>query len=145
MKIAFGNPTKRINFDFISGSFSKLIIYLPAGPVPSTSMTCLVSEGGTADVKQEVSENHRITEVGRNLWRLFVLFKSQIYTPFLKPFADPCLFPQQKPSICANTYSEQHFCLRKSLSMCLAPIQIYKTVLNCFFPSSAQIMFIDML
>lgn len=43
MKIAFGNPTKRINFDFISGLFSKLIINLPAGPVPST---CLVGEGG---------------------------------------------------------------------------------------------------
>lgn len=38
MKIAFGNPTKRINFDFISGLFSKLIINLPAGPVPSTRL-----------------------------------------------------------------------------------------------------------
>lgn len=50
MKIAFGNPTKRINFDFISGLFSKLIINLPAGLVPSTR---LVGRGGMAHVKHE--------------------------------------------------------------------------------------------
>lgn len=62
MKIAFGNPTKRINFDFISGLFSKLITNLPAGPVPSTR---LVGEGGLAHVKQEQSENHRVVGVGK--------------------------------------------------------------------------------
>lgn len=62
MKIAFGNPTKRINFDFISGLFSKLITNLPAGPVPSTR---LVGEGGMAHVKQEQSENHRVVGVGK--------------------------------------------------------------------------------
>lgn len=73
MKIAFGNPTKRINFDFISGLFSKLIINLPAGPVPSTQ---LIGEGGMAHVKQEQSENHGVVGVGKN--RLEVPRISQI-------------------------------------------------------------------
>lgn len=119
MKIAFGNPTKRINFDFISGLFSKLIINLPAGPVPSTR---LVGEGGMAHVKQEQSENHGAGWVGKNFWRFFVFFKSQTSTPILWILSALWLFPQQKLSTCANSCSEQHFCLRKSLSVCLAPV-----------------------
>lgn len=142
MKIAFGNPTKRINFDFISCLFSKLIINLPAGPMPST---LLVREGGMARVKQEQSENHGVVWVGKNDWRFLVFLRSQISTPILNSLSCPWLFPQQKLSICANSRPEQHFCLSKSLSMCLAPVQIYKTVLNCFSPSSAQMMFRVML
>lgn len=88
MKIAFGNPTKRINFDFISGLFSKLIINLPAGAVPSPR---LVGEGGMAQVKQEQSENHGDVWVGKNIWRVLVTLTSQISTPGLKTLCSVAL------------------------------------------------------
>lgn len=118
MKIAFGNPTKRINFDFISGSFSKLIINLPAGCMPSTCTTCLVSEGGSGPCETSIRElqNHW----GWKKPLETVLYESQIYIPLFK--TSSWSMPQQSFSICANFYSEQHFCLGRSLSMCLSPI-----------------------
>lgn len=120
MKIAFGNSTKRINFDFISGSFSKLIINLPAGPGPSACMTCLVSEGGNGPC-----EARRIRELQKHGgWNkppeiIYIIYVSNINLIF-KTFFWSMLLPTTKALLLCKFLFRTAFLFKKVLKHVLS-------------------------